>query len=123
MSESTIAELLRLIAQFDAKLTAHMEGETIQYTELMHKISALDCKVEDITVLFEAFPDTEDGSAKDIQGHRHYHVGKIKEYRDSESRWDKIKTEIYSNLIKGLITVLAVILALGIHASWLRFVA
>ena len=123
MSESSIAELLRMIAQLDEKLTKHMEGETVQYNALMNKIAELDCKVADITVLFDAFPDTDDGSAKDIHGHRHYHLGKIKDYRESESRWARIKNEVISNVVKGGVTILAVILAFGIHASWLRFVA
>ena len=106
------------INNFDQKLGAHMNDETIQYKRLEEKIDRLSDTVESLTVLFDAFPDTEDGSSKDIHGHKHYHVGVMRDRRESQSRWDKIKVDLMSKVLTAVLTGVAVIFALGIH-TWL----
>ena len=107
------------INNFEIKLGAHMSDETLQYKRLEEKIDRLSDTVESLTVLFDAFPDTDDGSSKDIHGHKHYHVREMRDRRESQTRWEKIKTEVYSKAITGIVTGVAVLLALGLH-TWIK---
>jgi len=94
----------------------HMVTEEKQRQEVSDRIQALSNKIDEAIKLKEAFPEVE--GKPDIRGHRVDHETRIESSNRTNKLWDKVREELVTNIVRGVLLVTLFLLALGFK-EWL----
>lgn len=116
----TLDSLFALVLSFREDLINHMQAEEAEDAGMRTELQALRTEMSNLSQLVQAFPHVD--GKPDIPGHRNDHETRKAEAKTSAERWESVKTDLLTTVVKGTLYGVILLILLGVQGWVTSFI-